>query len=160
LTISTSPAMLSSPSLSRSIAVWKVNFQKVLGRWRSAATPVLKLTLTLTRPCQFARLAFPALRADRIRGTFLIPPSWSCIIFAMSRFSGRVKHSTASWRAFMTARDSEGRRSHVRSIERPSVVLVQSSVPDPFISSVQNAGNAWWGWWNADRTVTIPPLFS
>ena len=33
LTISTSPAMLSSPSLSRSIAVWKVNFQKVLGRW-------------------------------------------------------------------------------------------------------------------------------
>ena len=30
----------------------------------------------------------------------------------------------------MTATDNEGRRSHVRSSERPSVVLVQSSVPN------------------------------
>ncbi len=30
----------------------------------------------------------------------------------------------------MTSRDSEGRRSHVRSSERPSVVLVLSSVPN------------------------------
>ena len=60
----------------------------------------------------------------------MIPPSWLCIIFAMSRFSGRVKHSTALWRAFMTSRDSEGRRSHVRRSERPSAVLVLSSVPN------------------------------
>lgn len=32
-------------------------------------------SLTLTRPCQFARLAFPVLKAERIRGTFLIPAS-------------------------------------------------------------------------------------
>lgn len=51
-------------------------------------------------------------------------------MFAMSRFSARVKHSTASWRALITSRESEGRRSHVRSSERPSVVLVLSSVPD------------------------------
>ena len=90
----------------------------------------LNITLTLTRPCQFARLAFPAFKAERMRGTFLIPPSWLCIIFAMSRFSGRVKHSTALWRAFMTSRDSEGRKSHVRSSERPRLVLVLSSVPN------------------------------
>ena len=84
----------------------------------------------MTRPCQFARVAFPAFKAERIRGIFLIPPSWPCIIFAMSRFSGRMKHSTALWRAFMTSRDREGRRSHVRSSERPSVVLVLSSVPN------------------------------
>src|SRR6266699_440074 len=48
----------------------------------------------------------------------------------MSRFSGRVKHSTALWRTFMTSRDSEGRKSHVRRSERPSVVLVLSSVPN------------------------------
>jgi hypothetical protein len=41
-----------------------------------------------------------------------------------------MKHSTASWRALMTSRESEGRRSHVRSSERPSVVLVLSSVPE------------------------------
>lgn len=116
-----------------------------------------KLTLTLTRPCQFARVAFPAFKAERIRGIFLIPPSWLCIIFAMSRFSGRVKHSTASWRALMTARESDGLRSHVRSSERPSVVLVQSSVPN-YISSTQIPMMR--GGWNADRTVTIPPWFS
>jgi hypothetical protein len=32
-------------------------------------------TLTLTRPCQFASVAFPAFKAERIRGTFFIPPS-------------------------------------------------------------------------------------
>jgi hypothetical protein len=123
--------MLSSLSLSRSIAVWKVNFQV---RWVVCNVVIrhtrLKFTLTLTRPCQFARLAFPAFKAERIRGIFLIPPSWLCIMFAMSRFSGRVKHSTALWREFMTSRDSEGRRSHVRRSERPSFVLVLSSVPN------------------------------
>lgn len=132
LTISMSPVMLSSLSLSRSIAVWKVNFQvRVVCNVMIPHTHLkFKFTLTLTIPCQFARLAFPAFRAERILGIFLIPPSWVCIIFAMSKFSGRVKHSTALWRAFMTSRDSEGRRSHVRRSERPSVVLVLSSVPN------------------------------
>jgi hypothetical protein len=75
LTISTSPAMLSSLSLSRSIAVWKVNFQvRVVCNVMIRHTR-LKFTLTLTRPCQFARLALPAFNAERIRGVFLIPPS-------------------------------------------------------------------------------------
>jgi hypothetical protein len=116
----------------------------------------LKFTLTLTRPCQFARLALPAFKAERIRGIFLIPPSWLCIIFEMSRFSELVKHSTALWRAFMTSRDSEGRRSHVRRSERPSVVLVLSSVPDVYRQP--KCSNTWG--WNADRIVIIPPWFS
>ena len=148
--------MLSSLSLSRSIAVWKVNFQvRVVCNGMMRHTG-FKFTLTLTRPCQFARLAFPAFKAERIRGIFLIPPSWVCIIFAMSRFSGHVKHSTALWRAFMTSRDSEGRRSHVRRSERPSAVLVLSSVPNVFRQP--KCSNAWR--WNADRIVTIPPWFS
>lgn len=132
LTISTPLPMLSSPSLSRSIAVWKVNFQIRIGSFPCDETRRThpELTLTLTRLCQFARAAFPALNADSVCGIFLIPPSCACITFAMSKFSGRVKHSTASWRAFMTSRESEGRRSHVRSSERPSVVLVLSSVPE------------------------------
>jgi hypothetical protein len=157
LTISTSPAMLSSLSLSRSIAVWKVNFQvRVVCNVVMIRHTRLKFTLTLTRPCQFARLALPAFKAERIRGIFLIPPSWLCIIFEMSRFSELVKHSTALWRAFMTSRDSEGRRSHVRRSERPSVVLVLSSVPN--VSRQTKCSNAWG--WNADRIVIIPPWFS
>jgi len=34
-----------------------------------------QLSLTLTSPCQFARVAFPALKVERIRGIFLIPAS-------------------------------------------------------------------------------------
>lgn len=160
LTISTSPAMLSSLSLSRSIAVWKVNFQvRVVFNVMIRHTHTrLKFTLlTLTRPCQFARLAFPVFKAERIRGIFLIPPSWPCIISATSRFSGRVKHSTALWRAFMASRDSKGRRSHVRRSERPNVVLVLSNVPN-VSRQLQKYSNAWG--WNADRTGTIPPWFS
>ena len=112
--------------------MWKVNFQiRVVCNVMIRRTR-LKFTLTLTRPCQFARLALPAFKAERIRGIFLIPPSWLCIIFAMSKFSELVKHSTALWRALMTSRDSEGRRSHVRRSERPNVVLVLSSVPNVF----------------------------
>ena len=144
LTISTSPAMLSSLSLSRSIAVWKVNYQVRVVCDVTIRHTRLKFTLTLTRPCQFARLALPAFSAERIRGIFLIPPSWLCITFARSRFSGRVKHSTALWRAFMTSKDSEGRRSHVRRSERPSAVLVLSSVPkvsrQPKCSRVRGVG--------------------
>ena len=74
LTISTFPPMHSSPSLSRSIAVWKVNLE-VVRIMRQRGPRNSEMTLTLTSPCQSARMAFPARKVARIRGTFLIPPN-------------------------------------------------------------------------------------
>ena len=111
------------------------------------------LTITFTSPCQFARAALSAFKAARSRGTFLIPFSWPCIAFAMSIFSGRVKHSIASWRAFITSRESEGIRSHVRSRERPSVVFVLSSMPANLSIRITGGGI---GRRNTNRTETAP----
>jgi hypothetical protein len=48
---------------------------------------------------------------------------------AVTKFSGCIKHATASWRDLMTGMESVGRRSQVRSRERPSVVFVLFNVP-------------------------------
>src|ERR1700733_10724224 len=41
-----------------------------------------------------------------------------------------MKFSTASWRPSISGIDSEGRRHHCRSRERPKLVFVKSRTPD------------------------------
>ncbi len=44
-------------------------------------------------------------------------------------FSDNEKQSTASWRERIVERDIDGRRSHVRKRDRPSVVRVLFNIP-------------------------------
>lgn len=86
--------------------------------------------LTLTKPCQSERFALPPFIAVKILGTFLMPCKCLCIVEVDTKFSGRRKHSTASWRALIVEIDIEGRKSQVRKRERPRVVLVLFKIPE------------------------------
>lgn len=88
---------------------------------------------TLTSPCHSPTSAFPHLMVTKILGTFLIPLRWLCIVAAVTRFSGRRKQATASWRAVMTGIERDGRKSQVRRRERPSEDVVLLRIP---------------GWWS------------
>jgi len=48
---------------------------------------------------------------------------------AVARFSGRIKHATASWREIIIGIERDGLRSQVCKRERPKVVLVLSRIP-------------------------------
>lgn len=84
---------------------------------------------TFTRPCQSESFALPERIWDMIRGTFFKPFRWLCMALAVIMFSDNEKQSTASWRERIVERDMDGRSSHVRKRDRPSVVRVLFNIP-------------------------------